>query len=92
MKILQYMAAGLPVVANPVGVHPEMVVHGETGFLANTPEEWIEAVGCLMHDRDLRRRMGRAGRRRLETHFSVRAGAARWLELLGGLREEKRAA
>jgi glycosyltransferase involved in cell wall biosynthesis len=92
LKILQYMAAGLPVVANPVGVHPEMVVHGETGFLANTPEEWIEAVGRLMHDRDLRRSMGRAGRRRLETHFSVRAGATRWLELLGGLREEKRAA
>jgi hypothetical protein len=92
LKILQYMAAGLPVVANPVGVHGHMVVHGETGFLAESPEDWIDAVGRLMHDRELRRRMGRAGRRRLETHFSVSAGATRWLELLGGIREGKRAA
>ena len=32
LKVLQYMAAGLPVVTNPVGVHPEMVRPGETGF------------------------------------------------------------
>ena len=31
LKILQYMAAGLPVIANRVGVHPEMVVDGITG-------------------------------------------------------------
>jgi glycosyltransferase involved in cell wall biosynthesis len=92
LKVLQYMAAGLPVVANPVGVHREIIVHGETGFLADTPEEWIHAVGRLMHDRELRRRMGRAGRRRLEAQYSVRAGAARWLELLGGFREGKQAA
>ncbi|HEV8060410.1 MAG TPA: glycosyltransferase [Gemmataceae bacterium] len=92
LKILQYMAAGLPVVANPVGVHRDLVIHGETGFLAESPSDWIEAVGRLMHDRELRRRLGRAGRRRLETHFSVRAGAARWLELLGGFRVGKQAA
>ena len=92
LKILQYMAAGLPVVANPVGVHRELIVHGETGFLADSPEEWIDAVGRLKHDRDLRRRMGRAGRRRLENHFSVRAGARQWLELLGKLGARKRAA
>src|SRR5205085_460776 len=32
LKVLQYMAAGLPVVANPVGVHTEMIGHGSTGF------------------------------------------------------------
>jgi glycosyltransferase involved in cell wall biosynthesis len=92
LKVLQYMAAGLPVVANPVGVHREMIVHGETGYLAQTPEEWIAAMGRLLHDRELRRRMGRAGRRRLEAQYSVRSGAVRWLELLGGIREGKRAA
>ena len=45
LKVLQYMAAGLPVVANPVGVHGEMVRHGETGFLAETPAQWVEAIG-----------------------------------------------
>jgi glycosyltransferase involved in cell wall biosynthesis len=92
LKVLQYMAAGLPVVANSVGVHAEMIVPGETGFLADTPEQWQAAIARLGHDRELRLRMGRAGRRRLENHYSVRAGAARWLELLGGFSERKRAA
>jgi glycosyltransferase involved in cell wall biosynthesis len=87
LKVLQYMAAGLPVIANPVGVQVEMVRHGETGFLAQTPEQWIEAVHRLAHDPALRRRMGRAGRRLVESHYSVTAGTARWLTLMDRLRE-----
>jgi glycosyltransferase involved in cell wall biosynthesis len=82
LKVLQYMAAGLPVIANPVGVHAEMVRHGETGFLAATPAEWAGAVAALVRDPLLRRRMGLAGRRRAETHFSVAVGAAQWADLL----------
>jgi glycosyltransferase involved in cell wall biosynthesis len=85
LKVLQYMAAGLPVVANPVGVHVEMVRHGDNGFLAETPGQWAEAVGRLARDPALRRRMGRAGRRRVESDYSVAAGAARWLNVLDGL-------
>ncbi len=87
LKVLQYMAAGLPVIANPVGVQVEMVRHGETGFLARTPAEWIAVVRRLSGDTELRRRMGRAGRRLVETRYSVAAGAASWLRLLERLRE-----
>ncbi len=66
LKILQYMAAGLPVIANPVGVHSEMVQHGVTGFLVDSVEDWIEAVRTLARDPGLRRTMGLAGRRRVE--------------------------
>jgi glycosyltransferase involved in cell wall biosynthesis len=82
LKVLQYMAAGLPVIANPVGVHPEMVRHGETGFLAATAAEWAEAVRRLAANPDLRRRMGQAGRRRVESDYSVAAGAALWCDFL----------
>lgn len=88
LKVLQYMAAGLPVVANPVGVQTEMVRHGETGFLATTAEEWCAAVRTLACDPDLRRRMGRAGRQRVEEEFSVRAGAGRWLAILASLQQK----
>ena len=87
LKVLQYLAAGLPVVANPVGVNVEMVRHGETGFLAETPKQWIEAVRRLAEDAELRRRMGRAGRRLVETRYSVAEGAAKWVRLLDRLRE-----
>ena len=92
LKILQYMAAGLPVVANPVGVHPEMVRHGATGFLAETPAEWTEAIRTLAHDVNLRRRMGAAARRRVERDYSVAAGASKWAALLGGLSVRREAA
>jgi glycosyltransferase involved in cell wall biosynthesis len=93
LKSLQYMAAGLPVVANPVGVHVEMIRHGETGFLVETTEQWVEAVGRLARDPDLRQRMGAAGRRQLEEKYSVARGAERWLSLLHQVRRgERRAA
>ena len=92
LKILQYMAAGLPVVANPVGIQAELVRQGETGFLAETPGQWLEAVGRLVRDPALRRRLGQAGRRLVEAHFSVAAGAQRWLALLQGLKRRRQAA
>ncbi len=54
LKVLQYMAAGLPVVANPVGMNREMVLHGQTGFLAETRDEWAQAVATLAADPALR--------------------------------------
>jgi glycosyltransferase involved in cell wall biosynthesis len=81
LKVLQYMAAGLPVVANPVGVQVEMIRHGETGFLATTPAEWLAAIRALAADANLRERMGQAGRRLVEERYSVGVGARRWLEL-----------
>jgi glycosyltransferase involved in cell wall biosynthesis len=86
LKVLQYMAAGLPVVANPVGVQAEMVRHGETGFLVETPEQWTEAINRLARQPGLRRQMGQAGRRCVEANYSVSTGAARWLTLLQKLR------
>jgi glycosyltransferase involved in cell wall biosynthesis len=71
LRVLQYMAAGLPVVANPVGMNRTMVVHGETGFLASTPQEWAAAITCLAADPSLRRRMGAAGRRLVSHRYSV---------------------
>jgi glycosyltransferase involved in cell wall biosynthesis len=82
LKALQYMAAGLPVVANSVGVQTDLIRHGETGFLANTPEEWVEAIGILARDPELRRQMGRAGRQRVEEEYSVRRGASKLVALL----------
>jgi glycosyltransferase involved in cell wall biosynthesis len=78
LKVLQYMAAGLPVVANRVGVHPEMIQHGVSGFLAESPEEWLEAIRLLARDPELRRKMGQAGRQIVEERYSIEAGTQAW--------------
>jgi glycosyltransferase involved in cell wall biosynthesis len=82
LKVLQYMAAGLPVVANPVGIHCELIEQGVNGFLASSPEEWIAAIRQLARDPGMRRTMGQAGRRRVARDFSRAVGAKCWLGLL----------
>jgi hypothetical protein len=73
LKVLQYMAAGLPVLANPVGVHTEMVRPGATGFLPATSSAWVAAVQTLADSPDLCGRMGRAARQAVETDYAVAA-------------------
>jgi glycosyltransferase involved in cell wall biosynthesis len=80
-KILQYMAAGLPVVASPVGVN-RSIVTAEVGFLAETPEEWTRTLTLLIGDAGLRARMGAAGRAKVAREFSLTAWAPRVARLL----------
>ena len=82
LKVLQYMAAGLPVVANPVGMNCQMIRHGETGFLASTPEEWAEAISTLADDPELRGDMGRAARKLVCENYSVPCWADRFAALV----------
>lgn len=81
-KLIQYMACGLPVVASPVGVNSEIVEHGVTGFLADSPAEWSEALQRLIADRPLRESMGKAGRRRVERDYSLQVWGPRLARLL----------
>lgn len=86
-KLIQYMAAGKPVIASPVGVNTYIVRHGENGYLASTDEEWEWALRNLAANRDLRERMGRAGRRRVAEEFCLAQTAPKLVHLfqqLGG--------
>jgi glycosyltransferase involved in cell wall biosynthesis len=82
LKLLQYQAGGLAVVANPVGVQADIVRTGDTGILATTVDEWVTAVQTLANDPELRRRLGRAGREQAEREYSVAAGGRAWVDLL----------
>lgn len=84
LKVLQYGAAGLPTVANPVGIHPKMILPGRTGFLPTTEDEWVEAVGAMVADPEARRRMGRAARANVENHYSVSAWSAGFVAAIAG--------
>jgi len=81
-KALVYMATGLPVIASPVGVNGQVVVHGVTGFLAATPLEWVDALDRLSTDVELRASLGAAGRKRVEDLYSLNTLAPRFMEVL----------
>jgi len=79
-KVVQYMAAGLPVITSPVGVNARYVRPEETGLHAQAPKEWAAAVKRLAADPALRERMGRAGRRRAEAEFDFAVLAPRFCD------------
>jgi len=61
-KLLQYMSAGIPCVASPVGINQTIVKPGENGFLAAIDEEWYQMLEMLINDHELRIKLGSNGR------------------------------
>jgi len=61
-KLIQYMSAGIPFVASPVGINQTIVISGENGFLASNNEEWYEKLELLIKDSALRFQSGIIGR------------------------------
>jgi glycosyltransferase involved in cell wall biosynthesis len=72
-SILEYMAAGKPVVATDVGGAAEAIVENETGFLVapNDDDALADRLCRLFNDRALAEQMGRKGKQRVVEQFSM---------------------
>ncbi|MFN2492460.1 MAG: glycosyltransferase family 4 protein [Pyrinomonadaceae bacterium] len=75
MKVAQYMALGIPPVCTPLGSNPEVIEHGVTGFLADTPAEWVEYLELLIRDSSIRSRMSSNAAREAQEKYSLAAHA-----------------
>ncbi len=71
MPVIETGAAGTPIVTTRGGGIPELVVHGETGFLVDRGEVdgLADAIATILEDNELRDRMGRAAREHVEENF-----------------------
>jgi len=69
-KILTCFAAGVPVVASPVGANLDVVIEGETGYLASTSAQWIDSIEKLAKNTTARMAMGRQCRKLVETRYT----------------------
>ncbi len=93
--ILEYMAAGRPVVATDVGGSGEAVVEGETGFLVSSGDcqTMAQRIVSLLKDPERRRVMGERSRRVVLEKFSceaqLKSTEALYDKLLGGQRPGK---
>ena len=81
-KLIQYMACGLPVIASPVGVNTHIVEPGRNGFLPSSIADWLQAFTLLSQNADMRKTMGKAGRKKIEQEYSLQMAAPRLLEIL----------
>jgi glycosyltransferase involved in cell wall biosynthesis len=71
--VLEAMASARPVVATPIGAIPTAVEHQRTGWLVSPGDAaaLAGAIRVLGADADLRERLGRAGRARVEQDFAL---------------------
>ncbi len=84
LKVYEYLAAGLPVVASRVGQTAQVLVDGETGVLVEPgdPAALAAALRALRDDVALRERLGSAGRRLVLAERTWDAVARRILDAL----------
>ncbi len=79
-KIDAMMLVGLPIIATPIPENKRLIVNGVNGFLCETKQEWIDAFSQLQ-SRDLREKIGLAGRATVIEKRSVPFLANQWRKL-----------
>jgi glycosyltransferase involved in cell wall biosynthesis len=71
IKWMEAAMFGIPSVVSGSATHCEVIEHGVTGLICNTPEEWIAALDLLVRDEELRRRIGLAARQRVHDAYNI---------------------
>lgn len=85
LKVAEYLAAGLPVVASNVGSLPRLLQDGHLGILVppEDPAALADAIARLRRDEDERRRLAEAGRAEVVAHHDWSAVVEKALSLVG---------
>lgn len=83
-KLVQYLALGKPVIASDIGVNSELCINGDTGFLANTKEEFLSALSVLYSNKVLREEMGAKGRALVRAKYTIAATIPKLLKIMQG--------
>jgi len=85
---LEAQSCGRPVIGTTAGYIPELIADGRTGFIVakGCTEELKERVVRLLHDEELRLRMGANARRWIEENFDWNKLARRWYNLYEALK------
>ncbi len=83
VKAVTAMALGLPVICSPLQAYKEIITHGKNGFIADSKEQWKEALIAL-RDVNQRRTIGKAGKKSVQ-QFHVKQNVKNYETLFTGL-------
>lgn len=92
LVLAEAMACGIPCVASNVGGIPDIVKHGENGFLVEPadPKALASAISTLLKNDDLRRKMGQNARKFAKREFSWQSKAVLTIEMYQDLISAKK--
>ncbi len=71
-------------------LYGDVVKHGETGFLATTPKEWLHYIKLLISDRGLREEIGRNAHIDIKNNHTFSRNKGIWLDTYGTERNKRR--
>ncbi len=80
-KLIQYLALEMPAVSSPVGVNNSIIEEGINGYFANSTLEWYLAIEKLILNKELRKKMGNAGRKKIIEQYSLLSNEANFISL-----------
>lgn len=81
LKVIQYMAFGLPSVSSAIGTATLQVTDGINGYLVETEEQWLDVLERLCRDQTLRKRIGKAARNE-SIRYSRRTTGLAYIKIL----------
>jgi len=84
-KGLQCMALETPVIMSPVGVNTEIISQGVNGFLAKNEQEWFDILCELIENPELRKTIGKVGRKTVEEKYSVNVWQDKFVQKISEL-------
>ena len=82
LKGLVYMSMEIPSVLAAVGVNKEIIFDQENGFLCSTDESWVKKLSLLIENKELRQKLGEAGRKTVLKEYSILANKDHFLSLI----------
>jgi glycosyltransferase involved in cell wall biosynthesis len=85
LKLIQYMASGLPSITHPIGAAQEIITDGVNGMLRSDMDGWRDAIVNLSRDVAVRSRMGRAARDVVEERYSLKVWGPKVREIIESL-------
>lgn len=71
LKVLQYLATGLPVISSPSGVNAYVVKNGVNGYLAPNKKDWSEYIIKMYKEKEHLNHMGALGKKLVYKEFSI---------------------
>lgn len=71
LKVLQYMAASIPVISSPTGANADVVEHLKSGYLADKPDDWVKYINLAYSDKDKLKEMGCCANNKITNAFDI---------------------
>lgn len=70
-KALQCMTLGIPVVVSATGENNYIIQDGVNGFLCRDDDDWVQKIGQLIEEKNLRKKLGDCGRRTVKDKYDL---------------------